>query len=92
MKLVIATLMVCGMSFAAHAEETMGEKATATKNDVKRGLKKAGNRVAEAVCAEGDVKCAAKKAGNRIEETKDKAVDAVKAGADKVDSNNKSNH
>lgn len=92
MKLVMASLVVLGMSLAAHAEETMGEKATATKNDVKRGLKKAGHRVGEAVCAEGDVKCAAKKAGNRMEEGKDKAVDAVKSGADSVDSNSKSNH
>ena len=65
----------------ALAEETVPEKAEATKNDVKRAVKKAAHRVEEAVCAESDAKCLAKKAKNRgkeaVEATSDKAAAEV---------------
>lgn len=67
------------------AEETAGEKITASANDAKRGMKKGAHRLHEAVCAEGDVKCAGKKVKNRAVEVKDATVDEVKEIKNKVD-------
>lgn len=89
MKLVSSLVLVGALSacFAvtAHAEETWSEKAADKGNDVKRELKKAGNRVQEATCMEGDIKCAGKKAANRMEEAADATVDGAKSVKNKVD-------
>lgn len=82
-KIVIALALFGFLGATAHAEETMGEKAKATTNDVKRGVKKGVNRTKEAFCAEGDVKCLKDKAANRIEE----GVDATKDKAKEVKNN-----
>jgi len=79
---VLSCLFVMGL---AHAEETVGESATATKNNAKRALKKGANRVKEMVCAEGDAKCLAKKAQHRMQETGDTAKDKIEEGVNKVD-------
>lgn len=97
-----ATLILCASLFwiaAAHAEESITEKAgkktkelyedakVETKKAARattRAAKKGVNRIEEAACMDGDMKCAAKKAGNRIEETKDATVDAVKDAADEM--------
>lgn len=73
------------MAVSAMAEETWSEKAGAKGNDVKRELKKAGNRIEEGACMEGDIKCGARKAGNRVEEAKDATVDGAKKVKSKVD-------
>ena len=87
MKLISSLLMVGLLSsaFVAHAEETWSEKAGAKGNDVKRELKKAGNRIEEETCTAGDATCAGRKAGNRIEEAKDATVDGAKKLKNKVD-------
>lgn len=77
MKTILMSLALIGLMGAAHAEETLGEKAEATGNNVKRSIKKGVNRTKEAVCAKSDAKCLAEKAKHRGEEavdyTKDKA-------------------
>jgi len=74
----LALILVLGMvGGVVHAEETMGDKATATGNDVKRAVKKGAHRTGEAMCAEGDAKCAGKKLKNRGTEAKDATVDKV---------------
>ena len=70
---------------AAHAEESMGEKAKATTNDATRAVKKGVNRTKEAFCAEGDVKCLKDKAANRVEEGTDYTKDKAKEVKNKVD-------
>lgn len=81
----ILVLALATFGFAATAEESMGEKAKATGNDMKRGAKKAGNRVKEAVCAESDAECLAKKAGNRVKEGGEHVGDKAKEVKDKAD-------
>jgi hypothetical protein len=83
--MLAATFVVVTAAPVAFAEETVGEKVQATANDAKRGVKKAANRVEEAVCMEGDVKCTAEKAGNRVIEAKDATVDGAKKIKNKVD-------
>jgi len=81
MKLAIASLLVFGFLSVGQAEESLGEKAEATSNSAKRGIKKGYNRTKEAACGtltgDNKVQCLAKKAKNRTEEgvdaTKDKA-------------------
>ncbi len=84
-KIVIAMALFGFLGAAAHAEETMGEKATAVGHDAKRAAKKGVNRTKEAFCAEGDAKCLAKKAGNRVEEGADAAKDKASEVKNKVD-------
>lgn len=81
----IAALAVGFMGAVSHAEDTWSEKATASKNDVKRAAKKDWHKTEEAVCAEGDAKCAAKKAKHRTQEATDYMKDKSKEGVDKVD-------
>ncbi len=69
----------------AWAAETIPEKATVIKNDVKRATKKAVNRVEEAVCAKSDAECLARKAKNRATETGDVVIDKVSETKNKVD-------
>lgn len=80
-----ASFIVTASVHVAYAEETVGEKVEAAANNAKRGVKKAANRVEEAVCMEGDLKCAAEKAGNRVIEAKDATVDGAKKLKNKVD-------
>ncbi len=84
MKFVLATLLVFGFVSMGHAEESLGEKAKATTDSAKRGLKKGYNRTKEAACGtltgDNKVQCLAKKAKNRTEE----GVDAVKDKASEV--------
>jgi hypothetical protein len=79
----LLALVILAMGLNAFAEETMGEKAAATGNDVKREAKKVGHRTQELVCAEGDAKCLAEKAEHRATEggdyVHDKAVEAKNA-------------
>jgi len=86
MKAIILSLMLlAGVSFV-HAEETVGEKASATGHDMKRSMKKGVNNVKEAVCTEGDAKCLAKKAGHKMNEGGDYVKDKAVEGKNKVDS------
>lgn len=87
MKKLMMIIAVLGFVGAAHAEETMGEKAKATANDGKRAVKKGANRVKEAVCMEGDAKCLAKKAKNRVEEGGDYVKDKATETKESIDSN-----
>jgi hypothetical protein len=78
-------MLALGFMGIAHADQTASEKATATKDDVKRAAKKDWHKVQEAVCAEGDAKCAAKKAKHRVHEGTDYMKDKTKETADKLD-------
>lgn len=80
-----AVALVVAVSFPAFAQATAGEKVDATANDVKRGTKKAVNRVDETLCTGTKAECAAKKGKHRVTETKDKVVDETKKAIDKVD-------
>lgn len=84
-KIVIALALFGFLGATAHAEETLGEKAKATANDAKRGVKKGVNRTKEAFCAEGDAKCLKDKAANRIEEGVDATKDKAKEVKNSVD-------
>jgi len=81
--IMLATLALPGL--VACSKESVGEKIVVTGNDAARGVKKAANRVEEAVCMEGDLKCAAEKAGNRIDEAAEATVDGAKELKNKVD-------
>ena len=67
------------------AEETPGEKASATANDAKRAVKKKFHRTEEAVCAKGDGQCLAEKAKHRGREGSDYAKDKAKELKNKAD-------
>jgi uncharacterized low-complexity protein len=83
--LILTALLMTAAVLPAHAEETMGEKAAVTGNDVKRDAKKGMNHAKEAVCTEGDAKCAAKKMKHRAGEAKDATVDKAKEVKGDVD-------
>jgi hypothetical protein len=83
--IALALFGFLGGATIAHAEETIGEKATATGHDAKRAMKKGSHRVKEAVCAEGDMKCLKDKAANRVEEAGDATKDKAKEVKNKVD-------
>jgi hypothetical protein len=78
-------LMIC---VPALAQSTV-EKAKATGNDAKRGMKKGADRTKEALCTGTKAECEAAKAKDHMRETKDDVVDKVKETKDKVDSDNK---
>jgi hypothetical protein len=83
--IALALFGFLGGATIAHAEETIGEKATATGHDVKRAAKKGVNRTKEAFCAEGDVKCLKDKASNRVGEGVDATKDKASEVKNKVD-------
>ncbi|MGZ3721417.1 MAG: hypothetical protein ACXVA9_00720 [Bdellovibrionales bacterium] len=85
MKAALLAVLAIGFMGAAHAEQTASEKASATKNDVKRSAKKTWHKGTELVCAEGDAKCAAEKAKHRTQEGTDYIKDKTKETVDKVD-------
>lgn len=95
MKTLLSVLTVLGLMGAvtftqpAHAKESTTESMNATKNKVKRSVKKGTHRVEEAVCAEGDAKCLAKKAKHRVEEGSDYVKDKATETKDKMDSDSK---
>jgi hypothetical protein len=91
MKTLIVLCALVGVSgfSMAHADQSVYEKAKVSGNDTKRAVKKAGNRIEEAVCAQGDAKCLAQKAGNRAEEGVDFVKDKAAAAKDTVDSDSK---
>jgi hypothetical protein len=72
-------------STSLYADQTPGEKASETANDVKRSTKKTGHRIQEAVCAKGDAKCDAERAKHRMQEGSDHMKDKVKEVKDKID-------
>lgn len=81
----LALVLVLGMIGGyVHAEETMGDKASATANDVKRAAKKGADKTSEALCTEGDAKCAARKLKHRGTEAKDATVDKVEDTKNKI--------
>jgi hypothetical protein len=65
------------------------EKAKATGNDAKRGMKKGADRTKEALCTGTKAECEAQKAKDHARETKDTVTDKVNETKDKVDSDNK---
>ena len=85
MKSLLIAIIAMGFVGTAQAKETAGEKAAATKNDVKRAAKKGMHRGQEAVCAEGDATCLAEKAKHRTTEGTDYMKDKAKEGSNKVD-------
>ena len=90
MKYLIVTLALFSFLNFSQAEETMGEKATATTNSAKRGVKKGVNRTAEAFCGKmtGDNKaeCLAKRAKNRMDEGKEMIQDKAGEIKNNIDS------
>lgn len=82
--MIAASVLLMSFTFA-HAEETAGEKAAATGNDVKRAAKKLAHRAQETVCMKGDAKCAAEKAKNRVDEAATKVKDEAKEAKEKID-------
>ena len=82
--IILSLLLLAGVSFV-HAEESVGEKASAGAHNVKRSMKKGMHHMQEAVCAEGDAKCLAKKAGHKMDEGGDYVKDKAVEGKDKVD-------
>lgn len=93
MKYLIATVALFSFLNFSQAEETMGEKATATTNSAKRGMKKGVNRTAEALCGKltGDSKaeCLVKRAKNRVGEGTDIIQDKAGEIKNNVDSEQK---
>ncbi len=96
MKKLIATLAIIGMfgiSSVTFAEETLGEKATVTGKDIKRGAKKGAHRFKEEMCGKltGDsqASCMAKQAKNRATEAKDTVVDKASEVKNAVDTESK---
>lgn len=85
MKRLLILVTALSLTGVAHGEETVGEKAKSTTQDVKRSMKKGAHRVKEAVCAEGDMKCLGEKAKHRAEEGKDFVKDKATETKDKVD-------
>jgi hypothetical protein len=79
---IVAAVMA---SDVGRADETPGEKATATSDSVGRKMNKAGHRLEEAVCQEGDAKCLAKKAKHRVQEGSNYMKDKAKETKDKAD-------
>lgn len=90
MKKTIFCVAMLSMMSLAHAEQSASEKTADVARDAKHSVKKAANRLKEAVCMEGDVKCAAKKAGHRVEEAAEATKNKAKEMADKVDSDSSS--
>ncbi len=86
---VLALMSVAAMPVMAQSNQSTLEKAKATGNDVKREVKKAGDRTEEALCMGTKAECAAKKVKNRTTEAKDAVVDGAKEVKDKVDSDGK---
>lgn len=91
--MALALFGLIGIAHVATAEETVGEKATATGKDVRRAIKKSANKVEEELCGKltGDSKatCLAKAAKNRATETKDAVVDKASEVKNAVDSEKK---
>jgi hypothetical protein len=83
MKFVTYLLLACFLAptiataSEESAKEKTGETAEAAGNSVKRGAKKAKNRVKEAFCTDSDLECKAKKAGHRVSEGAGKLGDKV---------------
>ncbi|MEZ0393399.1 MAG: hypothetical protein ACAH59_14360 [Pseudobdellovibrionaceae bacterium] len=88
-QVLIGFALTAGLTCSAVASESLGEKGSATANDVKRSAKKGWNRTKEAFCAEGDVTCAAKKAKNKVGEGVDYTKDKGHEVKDSVDSDEK---
>lgn len=93
MKFIIAAIVLFGFLQLSWSEETLTEKAKVTTNTAKRGVKKAINRTAEAICGKltGDskIECLAKEAKNKISEGKDVVVDKASELKNTVDSDKK---
>ena len=87
--LIMVLALVGGMTAAVHAEETMGEKTTATAHDAGRAMKKGAHRASEAVCMKSDTKCLAEKAKHRGQETGDAVSDKASEVKNNVDSDKK---
>ncbi len=61
MKKILATVLSSALFVnAAHAAETIAEKAKSETNDVKRAVKKTAHRVDEKICEATDKNCLAK--------------------------------
>lgn len=89
MKALILAVALAGVAGMTCAEETMGEKAQAVKNDAERGVQKGVNRVKEAVCTDSDAECLAKKTQHRVEEGVDTTKDKAKEVKNDIDSDKK---
>lgn len=87
MKILIIALSLISFAGSAFAAETIGEKASAKTNNVKRKMKHKVNSVEEGICDKTDKSCLAEKAKNRTNETKDYATDKVKEGKNVIDNN-----
>lgn len=83
--IICAALALCFS--AAHAEETMGEKAKATAKDAGAAVEKGANRVGEEVCemVNGKMKCVGKKIKNRAGEAGTAVKNKAEEVKDKVD-------
>jgi hypothetical protein len=82
---VLVVFAILSAGPVAFANETLGEKGSATAHDAKRSMKKTGHRMKEAVCAEGDAKCLAEKAKHRTQEGSDYVKDKASETGDKLD-------
>jgi len=82
---IVLSAVVSLMGVQVVAEQTTGEKASATANDAKRSVKKKIHRAEESVCAKGDTQCLADKAKHRTQEGSDYTKDKVKELKDKAD-------
>jgi hypothetical protein len=85
MKILIIALSLISFAGSAFAAETVGEKASAKTNNVKREVKHKVNSVEEKICDKTDKTCFAEKAKNRTNETKDYSKDKAKEGKNVID-------
>ncbi len=81
----IFMLILSSLLFGACSDQTPIEKVSATKNDLKRSVEKAVNRLDEKTCRESDLKCLAEKAQNRTKESVNYVEDKSKEAVDKLD-------
>jgi hypothetical protein len=77
-------LLAAGPRLARASEADVKADVRSDTDDVKRGTKKAANRVDEAGCTGTKAECSKRKAKHRVEETKDKVGDKTTEAVDKA--------
>jgi len=80
MSFLMATAILGGFTLsAAHADDTVKEKASEAANDTKRGVKKGARAVQDKTCemVNGKMECAAKKVKHSIQNGADNVEDAI---------------
>lgn len=85
MKKLVMILSLLAFTNSAFAAETIGEKAKATVNDVKRDVKQKVHKAGEKRCKQDDESCVAKKSRNKAKEAGDYTKDKIDEGINVID-------